>query len=51
MEGKKKKVEETEDLGQISSYIDLTVATSTGGPPSIVLVISCTKDMGSPLYN
>lgn len=33
------------------SYMERTAETSTGGPPSIVLIISKITGAGSPLYN
>jgi hypothetical protein len=32
------------------TYMERTEETSTGGPPSIVLIISVTTEVASPLY-
>jgi hypothetical protein len=42
----------TEDMEtlQLTPYMERTEETSTGGPPSIVLMISITTEVASPLY-
>jgi len=34
----------------LTTYMERTEETSTGGPPSIVLIISVTIEVASPLY-